>query len=144
MPPDPVCGFETVRLQGTADWEEVWRDMTGCAEQLNLQTVRLDVNAPMLREDYHARWDRSEGGFPETHLWRVAIPLFANGHAIGRLAVTGCRDEEPIVETLATLAKIIETAEVQVSEATAPAVVPAAKEPVMVPAFRPFTTTSSS
>lgn len=108
-----------VRLHGTADWDEVWRDMTGCAEQLNLQTVRLDVNAPMLREDYHARWDRAGQGFPETHLWRVEIPLFGRGQPIGQLVVAGVRDEEPIADTLGVLAKIIETAEVQVSEATA-------------------------
>src|SRR5437773_318504 len=36
----------TVRLQGSADWNDLWRHVTDCAEQLCLRAVRLDVNAP--------------------------------------------------------------------------------------------------
>jgi UDP-GlcNAc:undecaprenyl-phosphate GlcNAc-1-phosphate transferase len=119
-----------VRLQGTADWDDVWQDLTGCAGPLNLQTVCLDVNAPALHENYHARWDRAGAGFPETHLWRVEIPLFGHGQPIGRLAIAGSRDDEPITDKLLTVAKIIETAEVRASEVTAPpAAQPAVKQP---------------
>src|SRR5262249_41183307 len=47
-----------VRLQGSADWKELWRSLTVCASKLDLKTVRLDVNAPAIYEGYHARWDR--------------------------------------------------------------------------------------
>lgn len=118
-----------VRLQGTADWAEVWEDVTGCAGPLNLQTVCLDVNAPALQEDYHARWDRAAGGVPETHLWRLEVPLFGQGQPIGRLTVVGGRDDEPIMDKMLTLSKIIETAEVRVvaitaTTATMPATLP--------------------
>src|SRR5438067_6631934 len=120
-------GWElSIRLQGTADWDEVWADLTGCAGPLNLQAVCLDVNAPAMHENYHARWDRAGAGFPETHLWRVEIPLFGHGQVIGRLAIEGGRDDEPIAEKLMTVAKIIETAEVRASEVTAPPTLPAA------------------
>jgi UDP-GlcNAc:undecaprenyl-phosphate GlcNAc-1-phosphate transferase len=120
-------GWElAVRLQGTADWDEVWQDLTGCAGAMNLQTVCLDVNAPALQENYHARWDRAGPGFPETHLWRVEIPLFGHGQPIGRLAIAGGRDDEPITDKLLTVAKIIETAEVRASEITTQAPAPAA------------------
>lgn len=115
-------GWElAVRLQGTADWGEVWHDLTGCAAALNLQTVCLDVNAPMLEEDYHARWDRGGPAFPESHVWRVEIPLFGRGQPIGRLAIVGGRDDEPLVEKLMTVAKIIEAAEVRAAKVTAKA-----------------------
>jgi UDP-GlcNAc:undecaprenyl-phosphate GlcNAc-1-phosphate transferase len=110
-----------VRLQGSADWDEVWRDLTGCARRMNLQTVCLDVNAPALHENYHARWDRSGSRFPETHLWRFEIPLFGRGQPIGRLLVVGVRDDGPVIDDLLTLAKIVETAEVRAAEVTAPA-----------------------
>lgn len=127
-PPPGGPGWElAVRLHGTADWEEVWQDLTGCAAALNLQTVCLDVNAPALQEDYHARWDRAGPSFPESHLWRVEIPLFGRGQPIGRLAIAGGRDDEPLVEKLLTLAKIIEVAEVRAAEVTAR--VPGAAEP---------------
>lgn len=111
-----------VRLQGTADWDQVWQDLTGCAAQLNLQTVGLDVNAPVLHENYHARWDRTDrtGSLPaEAHLWRLEIPLFSHGTPIGRLTVTGGRDDEPISDKMTILSKIIETAEVRAAEARA-------------------------
>jgi UDP-GlcNAc:undecaprenyl-phosphate GlcNAc-1-phosphate transferase len=110
-----------VRLQGTADWDEVWQDLTGCAGRLGLQTVWLDVNAPAVHESFHARWDRSGVRPPEGHLWRVEIPLFSAGRPVGRLTVVGGRDEEPITDKLLTVAKIIEVAEVRVAEVTSPA-----------------------
>jgi len=119
-----------VHLQGTADWKDVWEDLTGCAEQLNLHSVCLDVNAPALHENYHAQWERANGRVPPLHLWKLEIPLFGNGDVIGRLAVSGVRDDEPIADKLMTLAKIVETAEVGAAEATGtpprPPAVPAA------------------
>ena len=46
-----------VHLQGSADWNELWRDLTGSAQELGLKTMTLDVNAPAMHEGYHARWD---------------------------------------------------------------------------------------
>ena len=119
----------SVHLQGTADWDDVWEDLTGCAEQLNLQSVCLDVNAPALHENYHAHWERADGRIPELHQWRLDIPLFANGDVIGRLAVSGGRDDEPIGDKLLTLTKIVETAEMGAAEATGSTLRPPAPAP---------------
>lgn len=109
-----------VRLQGTAKWEHVWEDLTGCAPALNVQTLCLDVNAPAMYESYHARWDRAEA-IPEGYLCRLEIPLFGHGLPIGRLTVTlGRLDDQPLTDTLQLLAKIIETAEVRTATVTAP------------------------
>ena len=106
-----------IRLQGSADWEQVWDDLTGVAERLSFQTIGLDVNAPAMHENYHARWDRP-GGRSEAYLWRLEIPLLSSGIPIGRLAVSAERDDQPIEDALLVLVKIVEVAEVRATELT--------------------------
>jgi UDP-GlcNAc:undecaprenyl-phosphate GlcNAc-1-phosphate transferase len=130
-----------VRLHGSAHWGDVWKDITARADVLNLQTVCLDVNAPVWHEDYHVRWDRVGSSAPPFRLWKAEIPLFGQGHAIGRLTVCGPRDEVPIGEKLALLSEIVDTAELRVAEvvqagATRPPtpVLPSRPEPAATPA----------
>jgi UDP-GlcNAc:undecaprenyl-phosphate GlcNAc-1-phosphate transferase len=101
-----------VRLHGSAEWSEVWKVVTDSAEQLNLQTICLDVNAPAWHEDYHVRWDRCGGPTaPSFTLWKAEIPLFGHGQTIGRLTVIGPRDEMSVAEKLAALSRLVESAE---------------------------------
>jgi UDP-GlcNAc:undecaprenyl-phosphate GlcNAc-1-phosphate transferase len=118
-----------VHLQGTADWDDVWDDLTGVAERLNVQTLCLDVNAPAMHENYHARWDRP-GSPPETYLLRLEIPLFAHGVPIGRLAVASRRADLSLTDDLGVLVKIVEVAETRAAEAATPS-------PDMPPAPKP-------
>ena len=82
-----------------------------------LQTICLDVNAPAMHENYHARWDRP-GGPHDAFLWRLEIPLFSNGMPIGRLAVAAERDDQSIADALLVLMKIVEMAEIRAAEMT--------------------------
>lgn len=109
-----------VRLQGTADWDQVWHDLTRCVETMQLHSMCLDVNAPVLHENYHARWDRRGANQPEGTFWRLDLPLFGNGIQLGRVTIAGTRDGSSLTETLATLAKIIESAEARATDLTAP------------------------
>jgi UDP-GlcNAc:undecaprenyl-phosphate GlcNAc-1-phosphate transferase len=85
------CALEVaVRLQGDRQWNLLWESLTEWAEKLRLQRVDLDVNLPAMKEGFHANWyqplDR------EWHeCWRMEVPLFANGVAVGRLQVAGDR-----------------------------------------------------
>jgi UDP-GlcNAc:undecaprenyl-phosphate GlcNAc-1-phosphate transferase len=97
-----------VRLQGTVDWTELWGAMVEAARRLRLKMLRLDVNAPAIGEGYHARWDLAREEADEAGVWLAEIPLSAHGGAIGRLEVVGCRDEEPVWEKIAALARLIE------------------------------------
>ena len=106
-----------IRLQGNADWDLVWEDLTGIAGGLNFQTICLDVNAPAMHENYHARWDQPGGPAP-AFLWRLEIPLFINGVPIGRLSVSAERDEHSLSDALHVLVKIVEVAEARAAEAT--------------------------
>ena len=107
-----------IRLQGVADWDHVWEDLTGVAHRLSFQTICLDVNAPAMHENYHARWDQP-GGPPEAFLWRLEVPLFINGRPIGRLSVSAERDDQSLVDALQVLMKIVEIAEVRAAEVAA-------------------------
>jgi UDP-GlcNAc:undecaprenyl-phosphate/decaprenyl-phosphate GlcNAc-1-phosphate transferase len=107
-----------IRLQGNADWDLLWEDLTGVADRLNFQTICLDVNAPAMHENYHARWDQP-GGAIEAFLWRLEVPLILNGLPIGRLSVSAERDHQSLIDTLQVLIKIIELAEIRAVEVAA-------------------------
>ncbi|AWM40087.1 WecA-like glycosyltransferase [Gemmata obscuriglobus] len=110
-----------VRIQGTIDWDSVWAVLAEAAGSADLQSLSLDVNAPELHENYHARWERATCATPDTHWWRVESPLFAHGHLIGRVAATGGRDSSPIERIFQTLARIVEATERRATELTEPA-----------------------
>jgi UDP-GlcNAc:undecaprenyl-phosphate GlcNAc-1-phosphate transferase len=96
-----------VHLQGNADWKGLIRSVTDCAFDLNLQAVRLDVNAPALHEEYHGEWDRFDEALEHRLLWHVELPLAARSRKIGALQVTGYHDAEPLAEKVAVLARLI-------------------------------------
>ena len=111
----------TVRLQGSADWESIWADLCAAAEELNLQGIGMDVNAPAFHENYHARWNRAGRAAPETHQWRVEIPFLFRGHLLGRMAIAGCREEGVAIgEKLRVVTGIIESAEARMTAMTSP------------------------
>jgi UDP-GlcNAc:undecaprenyl-phosphate GlcNAc-1-phosphate transferase len=107
-----------VRLQGSTDWNDLWKHVTTSAEQLGLKSVCLNVNAPALHEGYHARWGRvqSDSDFP-SH-WRAEMPLVADGVVVGRLEVTGLRDHDPVWEKIALVGKIVDDVELALTGLT--------------------------
>lgn len=111
-----------VRLQGSADWAELWDQIARQAEDLNLNSVCLDVNAPAWHEGYHRRWTRARIPGDKLSVWQVELPLLGQGHLIGRLIVSGSRDRECIAEKLVVLSKIVERAETLASKICEPAV----------------------
>jgi UDP-GlcNAc:undecaprenyl-phosphate GlcNAc-1-phosphate transferase len=108
-----------VQLQGNANWNLVWDQLTQRADDLNLRTLCLDVNAPQLHENYHARWDRFGGIQDDPAQWRTDLPLFLHGQVIGRLVAVGVRDRKSISEKLGCLIEMMEHAERGVSQVTA-------------------------
>lgn len=103
-----------VHLQGSADWNDLWRKLVGTASELELATIYLDVNAPADHEGYHARWENlgqegHEGD--EAGQWKVVLPLLARGRSVGRLEVKGCWGKGPIWKKIITVSEIIENIE---------------------------------
>jgi UDP-GlcNAc:undecaprenyl-phosphate GlcNAc-1-phosphate transferase len=113
-----------VRLQGSANWQAVWREVTRAAEELNLYTVCLDVNAPAWHEGYHRRWDRLGRSTAELKLWRIEMPLYGHGQIIGRLTVVGIRDEGSIADKMRMIAEFLEAAETRAIEVARGASIP--------------------
>jgi UDP-GlcNAc:undecaprenyl-phosphate GlcNAc-1-phosphate transferase len=100
-----------VHLQGSADWEEVWGQVTACAQELQLKSACLNVNLPALHEGYHARWESPAEVGADQVLWRTSIPLSAQGQSFGSLELSGLSDEEPVWNKIARMARIIESIE---------------------------------
>lgn len=106
----------SVRLQGTADWAGLWRQIIRAALDLGLHSVRLDVNAPALHEGFHGRWDRAGRPTDDLADWLVELPLRGgNGQVIGRLTAGGVRGDEAMADQFAALARVV--AEVEVAAA---------------------------
>jgi hypothetical protein len=51
-------------------------------------------------------------------VWRAEIPLEAHGEVVGRLEIAGQRDDEPVGEKLAVVAKIVADVELAVAGLT--------------------------
>jgi len=100
-----------VHLQGKANWEQIWNELTELAGRLKLQTMNLDVNAPAMRENYHARWNSPFAGHSKC-LLQLEVPLFGkNGSALGQLSIAIARDARPLTDAFATIARLIEILE---------------------------------
>jgi UDP-GlcNAc:undecaprenyl-phosphate GlcNAc-1-phosphate transferase len=96
-----------VRLQGSAEWSEFWKRLTGSADRLKLRSISMDVNSPAHHEGYHARWCRPSVKFgEEPNCWSAVIPLTAWGQTIGQVAVTGHPDADPVWQKVAELSAI--------------------------------------
>ncbi len=100
-----------VRLQGSADWAELWSGLVGDVRSLELESVCLDVNAPAVYEGYHARWDRSADEEGQPAVWRMEVPLLAQGQTIGRLEIASRRGNESQRERVASVMLWIEEVE---------------------------------
>ncbi len=109
-----------VRLQGKFDWQDVWQELTAAARECQFETLCLDVNAPLLREGYHARWDRLSLKTTGENCrdWSVQSAIRLQGSAIGRLSATGVCGAEPIWVKLGQFAEIVKVAELHVHRLT--------------------------
>lgn len=115
-----------VQLQGNANWNLVWDQLTRRADELNLRTICLDVNAPAFHENYHARWDRFGTAEDDPSQWKTEMPLYLHGQVIGRLFAAGTRDRKSIAEKLTSIIEMMEHAERSAYQVTAHYGVPAA------------------
>lgn len=83
----------SVRLQGNREWNQLWTALTAVAEEFPLQRIELDVNAPSLREGYHAKWE-SDRQLNAERQWRFEMPLIAVGHRVGHIRIAAERTSD--------------------------------------------------
>jgi len=101
-----------VRLQGNREWNLLWAALTETAEELPLQRIELDVNAPSLREGYHATWESSRALSGEKQ-WRFEMPLFAVGHKVGHIRIAAERTSDSASVEIERLLSMLEDVEVR-------------------------------
>ena len=98
----------TVRLQGSYNWDEMWHEVTEFAQQHRLARVELDMHLPWLHEGYNASWDC--GPLPESiHRWTTVVPLSVEGHLLGRLEFVGRDGVAATHAVFASLAELLES-----------------------------------
>ena len=114
-----------VVLQGTdtAQWDEVWKEITSKALDLALTGIHLDINAPAWHLGYHRRWETRNHSSGHLTGWHVDLPIVGHGQVLGRLAVFGKRADECIGDKLSELSELVRRAEILVAEAVQPSVV---------------------
>jgi UDP-GlcNAc:undecaprenyl-phosphate GlcNAc-1-phosphate transferase len=128
-----VSEFE-IRLQGKMDWSHLWGVVVVSAEKLNLVSARLDINAPVLHESYHARWDRPvQGDGSAEERWHTELPVVVHGQVFGRVAVVGIQDRVPVWQKIDLLARLSEELDVSATKLAEDALVETQAAPVPSP-----------
>jgi UDP-GlcNAc:undecaprenyl-phosphate GlcNAc-1-phosphate transferase len=101
---------QTVMLQGSRNWNEIWRTLTDFAEMHHLCRVCLDLNLPWMHEGYHAEWERRHAHDP-SEMWFLRLPLTAQGRKIGRIEMVGPEIQDADYHLLVLLAEVLDTLE---------------------------------
>jgi hypothetical protein len=79
---------DSIRWQGSADWDLLINSLIELADKFNLNRVWLDVHMPAAQEGYRGSWQRPTAARHD-ELWRVDMPLFCGPRMVGRLSVEG-------------------------------------------------------
>lgn len=101
---------QTIRLQGSRNWDLLWHSITDFAEEHLLAQVRLDLNLPWLHEGYHATWQRPVS-FEKHECWKTSLPMTADGRTFGRLEVVGPLCHASVYVQLSLLSELLESME---------------------------------
>jgi UDP-GlcNAc:undecaprenyl-phosphate GlcNAc-1-phosphate transferase len=85
----------SVPIQGSGEWDTVWKTLVNFANEHDLAKVRIDLNISWLQEGYHATWKSVR--LPEKAFQLVVkLPLFTRRMSDGEQASIG------ILEVVAT------------------------------------------
>lgn len=109
---------EEIHLQGTLDWSNLWNAILELVPRLNLTTLCLKVNAPVIHERYHASWRRNAGDLADASVWQAEIPLIAAGRTLGVVQVAGPSEGLSLSRKLVVVASLMEDIEPMVCEIT--------------------------
>lgn len=102
----PAACESAVTLQGSGQWQDLWRSLTQSAAQLALAQVHLDVNLPTRHEEFNAVWE-SQPATPPQNCWRLEIPLVVNRQPAGRLVVLGVPNGRSACEEVGQLLELL-------------------------------------
>ncbi len=102
----PAACESAVTLQGSGQWEDLWRSLTASAGKLALAQVHLDVNLPTQHEEFNAVWEL-QPAVPPHLCWRLEIPLVVDSQPAGRLTVLGLPNGRSACEEVGQLLELL-------------------------------------
>ena len=97
---------DSVRLQGTMEWEEVWQGLIASTRKLNLMKLRLNLHLPQLHEDFYATWRRRSRTRADRR-WTMEVPLVVDNSVVGTLSVVGVQDDGSVAPRVSDLAELV-------------------------------------
>jgi UDP-GlcNAc:undecaprenyl-phosphate GlcNAc-1-phosphate transferase len=101
---------QSVHLQGSTRWDEIWEALTDFSKKHSLSHLRLDLNLSYRHEGYHGEW-RAVRQPERPERWSIFLPVFSRGHAVGKLEIAGRAEGSASLESLETLAVILQDLE---------------------------------
>jgi len=97
---------QTVRLQGSREWDIVWSTMVEFAEKHQLGKISLDLNMPWLHEGFHASWHKNK--LPEfSERWFLRLPVVSQARVLGRIEVLGHHQNSDTYVVMSALAEML-------------------------------------
>jgi len=97
---------QTVRLQGSREWDIVWSTMVEFAEKHQLGKISLDLNMPWLHEGFHASWHKNK--LPEfSERWFLRLPVVSQARVLGRIEVLGHHKNSDTYVVMAALTEML-------------------------------------
>jgi len=103
------------RFHGKREWDLLWEALLEMAEKFDLSSVRMNVSAPSIGEEYHATWERKHPPHA-SRVWNTEVPLFAGPISVGRLCVSGKATDESGFGYLAEFLDALRPFEVQLHD----------------------------
>ena len=103
-----------VHMQGSRDWQEIWKEVCEFAEEHDLLQITMDLNVPWMHESFHATQRKTDGSKDGNQEWYVQLPLVVEHRVFGRIEMIGDRDGRfkyhHVVSNFLKIANDIETA----------------------------------
>jgi UDP-GlcNAc:undecaprenyl-phosphate/decaprenyl-phosphate GlcNAc-1-phosphate transferase len=101
-------GQASVRLQGTKQWDGVWKALCEFAQEARLSELSIDLNLPWLHESWFARYQQPDRrGTSTDDIWNADVPLQIDNRLIGRLKASAPNSVSPVFVAMAKLEKVL-------------------------------------
>ncbi|MGH7459474.1 MAG: hypothetical protein ACREMA_00415, partial [Longimicrobiales bacterium] len=103
-------------IQGTFEWDLLWKSLVGCAQQFQLDYLELSINVPSMHEQFFASWSGQPGSAIPKH-YRADIPLTCPPFGlIGTLRIVGPCPTDSACARIAELIEAVRPFEPQIGQ----------------------------
>jgi UDP-GlcNAc:undecaprenyl-phosphate GlcNAc-1-phosphate transferase len=104
---DRTVRQQSMQLQGSRRWDEIWAVLTEFAERHGLCRLRLDLNLSWLHEGYHGDW-RTLRQPDRVETWSICLPIISASRIVGKLEVAGRVSGSSSFQSMESLAALLQ------------------------------------